>query len=533
MFDKINFELGSLIFVVLSLIVLTVIVFYHNKKSASNIIFTLLALNFGIWSVINYFSVYTPFIGGDLFWIRLVLFSAAPQAFLFALLMKVFPKKELKIKKPALFGFLALLFAQMFLTLTPYVFKSVDYSVEGQPVPVPGVGMFFYASVLVFFFVYGIYLLIKKTYLAKGKEKQAMAVIFSGFVMMIFLLLFFLFFAVTIFKNTNFISYSHLFIIPFVLSMAYVLTKHKFLNIKLIATEFLVGLMTVVILTEALLSGSILSIIWKLLFSLFIAFMGILLVKSVKREIEQKEQLRIANIRLKELDKQKTEFLSIASHQLRTPLSIAKGYLELLKDDAYGKITKEMDGIFNNMSVANEHLIKLIDEFLDISRIEQGRTKYNFEDASLQDVTKDVCIELGKRANDKGLKLIYKFNKKLPTINIDKEKIRHVIFNYVDNAIKYTPKGEIKILVNTHNDGLRVQVRDSGMGFGKIDEVNFFQKFYRGSNAIPSGISGTGLGIYVCKKFIEKHGGEVWAKSKGMGKGSEFGFWIPIKQAKE
>ncbi len=532
MFDKINFELGSLIFVVLSLIVLTVIVFYHNKKSASNIIFTLLALSFGVWSVINYFSVYNPFVGADLFWIRLVLFSAAPQAFLFALLMKVFPKKQLKFNRVVLLNFIVLLLTQMFLALTPYVFKSVNYE-SGGPVPVPGVGMFFYASVLVFFFVYGIYLLIKKTYLAKGKEKQAMMVIFSGFVMMIFLLLFFLFFAVTILKNTNFISYSHLFIIPFVLSMAYVLTKHKFLNIKLIATEFLVGLMTIVILTEALLSGSILSIIWKLLFSLFIAFMGILLVRSVRREIEQKEQLRIANIRLKELDKQKTEFLSVASHQLRTPLSIAKGYLELLKDNAYGKITKEMDGIFNNMSVANEHLIKLIDEFLDISRIEQGRTKYNFEDASLQDVASDVYMELGKRANDRGLKLIYKSNKNLPIINIDKEKIRHVIFNYVDNAIKYTPKGEIKILVNTHDDGLRVQVQDTGLGFGKIDEVNFFQKFYRGSNAAPSGIPGTGLGIYVCKKFIEKHGGEVWAKSKGLDKGSEFGFWIPIKPTKK
>jgi len=263
---------------------------------------------------------------------------------------------------------------------------------------------------------------------------------------------------------------------------------------------------------------------------------GVMLVRSVREEVTRRKEvtklaksLEQANLRLQELDRQKTEFLSIASHQLRTPLSIIKGYLELIGDGAYGKVTKKMREILGDMDESNERLVKLVDDFLDITRIEQGRTKFSFDMYDMNDIVTSVVNELHDRAKDRKLKLLWQSGKEKHMMYMDDEKIRHVIFNYVDNAIKYTPKGSITVLLERGDDGLTVKVSDTGIGFGKEDEANFFQKFYRGKNVESTNVNGTGLGIYVCKKFIETHGGRVWAKSGGIGKGSEFGFWLPKK----
>jgi len=243
------------------------------------------------------------------------------------------------------------------------------------------------------------------------------------------------------------------------------------------------------------------------------------------------EELKRANLRLQELDRQKTEFLSIASHQLRTPLSIIKGYIELIQDGAYGKITQKAFGILRDMDESNEHLIKLVDEFLNISRIEQNRTKFSFEKAVLSDLISNVYKELQIKAKNKRLELLWAKDETVDdTVMMDAEKIRHVIYNFVDNAIKYSERGDVLITAVNEDSGIAVRVKDQGLGFNKEDEINFFQKFYRGKNVDGVNVNGTGLGIYVCKKFIEAHNGKVWAKSPGLGNGSEFGFWIPLKQ---
>jgi len=244
------------------------------------------------------------------------------------------------------------------------------------------------------------------------------------------------------------------------------------------------------------------------------------------------EDLKEANKILLTLDKQKTEFLSIASHQFRTPLSIIKGYIELIEDGAYGKTTKKMEHVLEDMDESNERLVKLIDGFLDISRIEQGRTKYIFEKMDLNATITSVVNELADRARSKGLTLVWKAEPALPPVMYDEEKIRHVIFNFVDNAIKYSDSGMVTVRLEEGKEAVVVRVQDSGIGFDADDATNLFQKFYRAKNAEASNVGGTGLGIYVCRKFVEAHSGEVWSKSDGVGKGSEFGFSIPYKQKK-
>jgi signal transduction histidine kinase len=203
--------------------------------------------------------------------------------------------------------------------------------------------------------------------------------------------------------------------------------------------------------------------------------------------------------------------------------------MELISDGAYGNVTEETKGILRNMDQSNQRLIKLVDEFLDITRIEQGRTKFDYEEVDMGDLINSVGEELKQRALDKQLKLEWQKPDHKVTVMADSEKIRHVVFNFADNAIKYSPQGTINISLNEEKGGIAVRVLDQGFGFGEKDQHNFFQKFYRGDNVKKTEVSGTGLGLYVCRKFIENHKGQIWAKSPGLGQGSEFGFWIPLK----
>lgn len=264
---------------------------------------------------------------------------------------------------------------------------------------------------------------------------------------------------------------------------------------------------------------------------------SLLIARLIYKEVRRREEvtklarsLEIANARLWELDRQRTEFFSIATHQLRTPLSIIKGYIELLTEGSYGPVSDGMRTVFRNMNESNERLIKMVDEFLNVSRIEQERTTFIFQSSDIRELVQGVLTELTPKAQAKNLNLIIKAPANIPPVDMDADKVRHVIFNFVDNAIKYSNVGEIAISLVTETDGVMVKVRDQGIGFGKTDKDNLFQKFYRGENVKDATVNGTGLGLYVCHKFIKAHGGQCWARSGGLKKGSEFGFFLPFKR---
>lgn len=316
----------------------------------------------------------------------------------------------------------------------------------------------------------------------------------------------------------------------------YAILKHKLLDIKVIATEGFILILNFFLIFQLVLSDSYKQFVINIVVVVAVLVVSYLLIRSVHNEVKRREEvtqmahsLEEANIRLQELDKQKTEFLSIASHQLRTPLSILKGYIELIKDGAYGKVEAKTVKVLGDMDTNNEHLVKLVDEFLNISRIEQGRTKYEFVTVDICGLIDSVMNDLGVKAKQKKMEIKWECPKKIKKVECDQEKIHHVIFNFIDNALKYCDKGAVKVRFEDEGKGVAVRVTDEGIGFEKQDEVNFYQKFYRGDNVKSSAVNGTGLGLYVCRKFIEAHNGRVWAHSDGLGKGSEFGFWIPLK----
>lgn len=242
-------------------------------------------------------------------------------------------------------------------------------------------------------------------------------------------------------------------------------------------------------------------------------------------------ELHEANQKLVQLDAAKTEFLSIASHQLRTPLSIIRGYIAMMQENSYGKLSKAQIDVVGKVRTSAETLIELVNHLLNVSRIESGRITVTTEEVDLTKICVDVSSFLSLKAKEQKLDLECKA-KKMPKVMGDPSKVKEVIMNLVENALKYTEAGSVTVNFFDEPKFVKVEVRDTGRGLTKDDLGKLFQKFSRGSASADNRVSGTGLGLYVCKRLVEAMGGEIWAESEGQGKGSVFAFRLkkaPVK----
>jgi len=243
------------------------------------------------------------------------------------------------------------------------------------------------------------------------------------------------------------------------------------------------------------------------------------------------EELKQANIRLQQLDKAKSEFLSIASHQLRTPLTGIKGYLSMIVEGDYGKVPEKIRRILEEVFLNSDRLTRLVNIFLNVSRIESGRFDLNLKESDMVELINEVVTELKPSASQRQLKLTFHKPKiLLPMMKIDRDKIKDVVLNLTDNAIKYTPEGRVDINISREDHHLKISVTDTGVGISTDEVTKLFEKFVRGSGIAQVDTSGSGLGLYIAKKIVEAHQGSIWAESAGKGQGSTFSFTLPVKK---
>ncbi|MHB1316806.1 MAG: sensor histidine kinase, partial [Minisyncoccota bacterium] len=259
---------------------------------------------------------------------------------------------------------------------------------------------------------------------------------------------------------------------------------------------------------------------------------GILLIKGVREEVSQREKveklaidLEKANGRLKEVDQLKSEFLSLATHQIRAPLTAIKGYVSLILEGDYGETSEPVKGAVKIIGQSCENLVLIVNEFLDISRIEQGKMKYNLEKFNLKTFVEQILTELKPNINDANL--FCEFSGDDSFVYADKGKLKQVVGNLIDNAIKYTPTGGMGIVVSKHDNNIYFSIKDTGIGISKEDMLKLFGKFTRTKDASKTNVIGTGLGLYVAKQMIEAMKGKIWIESDGAGKGSTFIIELP------
>jgi len=328
----------------------------------------------------------------------------------------------------------------------------------------------------------------------------------------------------------------------FLLFSGYAIARHQLFSIKILMIELLALGVLLLSFFQIIRSDSLFEFILNFAAFLFILSFVLILVKNVYREVERKEDLQflsdrlsLANAELRQLDRAKSEFISIASHQLRTPLTSIKGYSSLLIEGTYGELGDLQKEVVEKIFISNERLIHLVEDLLNISRIEAGKLEFNFEYCDIVNIVEEVIATFEIVAKKKGLRLVYERPKKIiPKIKIDGVKIKEIISNMIDNAIKYTPKGEVVVRIKKayviherhgvmcQNEVVRVIVADTGIGIDHSELDLIFEKFSRGAQISRFNTEGIGLGMYVAKKVINVHKGRIWAESAGRGQGSRF-----------
>ena len=239
------------------------------------------------------------------------------------------------------------------------------------------------------------------------------------------------------------------------------------------------------------------------------------------REIEEKSR------QLQEASQHKSQFLANMSHELRTPLNAILGYTELMADGAYGEPSERMMGVLKRLGNNGQHLLGLINDVLDLSKIEAGQLVLDLADYSLQDVAQTVYSAVEPLAADKKLKFTTEVTADLPRGRGDERRLTQVLLNLVGNAIKFTDDGEVGIKVSAENGDFHVAVHDTGPGISAADQAKLFQEFQQADNSITKRKGGTGLGLAISKRIIEMHGGRIWVNSME-GEGSTFAFTVPV-----
>ncbi|MCS7200844.1 MAG: HAMP domain-containing histidine kinase [Patescibacteria group bacterium] len=243
--------------------------------------------------------------------------------------------------------------------------------------------------------------------------------------------------------------------------------------------------------------------------------LGIITLNVLNGEINQNRRL--------------SDLISFVSHQIKSPMTIAKDYAEIIVNN----ISNVEESTKNYASKIKENItisLNLIEEFLDYKKLEEGKIDFNFEKTEIVAFIKEIFDRFSILAQNKNLQYFFEAEIKEAFVNIDKFRLSQVIQNLIDNAIKYTEKGWVKLTLSTNANWLIICVSDSGIGISKEMQGKLFKKFER-DPYIKGKIKGTGLGLYISKQIIDAHKGQIWAESEGEGKGSKFYVKIPISQS--
>jgi signal transduction histidine kinase len=240
------------------------------------------------------------------------------------------------------------------------------------------------------------------------------------------------------------------------------------------------------------------------------------------------DEIQDKSRQLEEASKHKSQFLANMSHELRTPLNAILGYTELMADGAYGEPSEKMSAVLKRLESNGRHLLGLINDVLDLSKIEAGQLVLDLNDYSLQGVTQTVYSAIEPLAADKKLGFRVEVTPGLPPGRGDERRLTQVLLNLVGNAIKFTDSGEICINVGVADGAFKVAVRDTGPGISASDQAKLFQEFQQADNSITRKKGGTGLGLAISKRIVEMHGGRIWIDST-LGQGSTFSFTVPVR----
>lgn len=368
-------------------------------------------------------------------------------------------------------------------------------------------------------------------------KKQLLIIIVSLCITGVGGMLFNLVIASPFFKIFDYLWSGPIFSTAVAVAIMYSVFRFHLFNVKVFLAElFIVLLWIFTFLRMLVFVNRDQEVILNVLLFVLSFVLGVLLLKSIRKEAQarelvekQAEDLALINEQLKSLDKLKSEFISLASHQLRSPLTVIKGYASTLTDGIVGDLTPKQTEIVRHIYTSAQGLTSVVEDFLNVTKIEQGGMKYMFAEIDLQNIVKELVSEMKIAAEDKHLEFFLTIDETgRYHMNVDGVKLKQVFLNLIDNSIKYTQSGFVKVSLkeNKEDHTIIFAVNDSGVGVTEETKERLFTKFSRGEGGILNA-GGSGLGLYLAQEIVKAHKGKITIDSEGLGKGSTFSVILP------
>ena len=521
--------------------ILGFLVFFGNSRKTANRLFLGLSLSISAWSFVNYLAVQELNPETALWLIRTVLLLAvAISAFFFALSVNLYRRGRGITHLQKTIFLLVTAFVAL-ATLSPLVFSGLESGAAPlQPLPAPGAAIFaVYATLLP---IISVILLILAAWRARA-ERQVLVILAVSSALMFTLILTFNFYFIVLLQDTQYVYLGPVFTLPFFSIVAFAMSRHSFLVAKMKASELLFFVAVLVALVSTALILGAQSSETALATLVILLLLGVLVTKLVHSEIRKRKNLEALAKKLNKLNQNLTALESMRSgsattapHQLRSPLTVIKGYVSFLQEGIDNATNGSGQEALSKIFASTDRLDRLVSDLLNLSHLESGEVKYTFEQGDIREVIKESVEACQEEANSRGIEIrIMRSSSEVPPVTFDRNKIREVLVNLIENALKYSDKGSvIKITTNVDaNRRVRVEVSDNGIGIPEKYLGKLFTKFFRTDNAKASDPEGLGIGLYFVKKVIQAHKGAVCATSTGLGKGSVFSFSLPIVKAVE
>ena len=534
-----SFFLALLVAIAFASLMLGILVYFTNPKNSADRTFAIFSFIVVLWIISNYLVDFPIKKELAIFWNRLNFSSAIMMSTVIFYFSFVFPKKSIMPKFLASIYFIVNFLILAIILFTGFGIKSIqffDWGTNATPGP-----LFYFAIVLAALNIIGLFINIAIKYKkSDASEKIQIKYFIYGIALSLAISLStnaFLPILIGTYEYAKYGPASMIFMLGFI---AYAIIKHHLFNIRVIVTEIGVAIINFILLVQVFLSKSWGDGIVRSIFLLIVLYGSYILVQSVNREIKQKEEiqklandLKDANEHLKELDELKDDFLSMAAHELNTPLAAISGYLSMILDEHIGgEVNPKIKKYLENMFTSSKRLSLLVKDMLNVSRIESGRIHLIYADTPIESVIEQAIAEIGSKAKERNQSLIYhKAKTKMPHTWFDASRVTEVLINIIGNAIKYTDSnGKIEVFIKNDDKFITVSIKDNGRGIPKDKIDTVFEKFAQ-VDILKDEIKGTGLGMYISKKFIELLGGRIWFDSEE-GKGSTFYFTLPILKDK-
>ncbi len=532
-----NLDLLAVAITTSAIITLGFTVYFNNTKSVTNQSFLFFSILTVLYSVTNYLVYQATNLTLGFWLLKLTIFFAIWHAFSFFRLFYVFPNDLIIFPKSYKYLLLPLVTVSSLVAFTPLIFSSIKAASDtGKILEVNnGPAIVLFGLIILSLVVSGIFIVIRKAIrVQSGQRKPYKLVALGTFITFSFIIIF-NFILPALLDKSRYVGLAPVFFFPFVILTFYAISKQNLLKIKVLATSTLTFVLSIVSLFEVIVAKNNLElVIFRSGIFILVVTLGILIVKSVFREVEQREKieklakdLQLANDKLKELDQLKSEFLSLATHQIRAPLTAIKGYSSMLLEGDFGVLPPKAASSVEIVMKSCQNLINIVNDFLNISRIEQGRMVYEKSIFDIGALVNEVANEIKPNIQNAGLELQVNIKSAKQEVNADRNKIKQAISNLIDNSIKYTVKGDISIAVFTEGNKVKVAIKDTGVGIDPQEMGKLFAKFSRTKDANKTNVIGTGLGLYIAKKMVEAHQGDIKVDSDGLGKGTTFTIELP------